>query len=150
MLAHSFDRFYVGTKFILPAIGDLKFSNLNYDNTCAYLDSKNTQNTETRKYMLDLKIFCKKIEPFVVYYKRLIKSYTNTMHNILENEINLLLPQIPRIQKCGIITMLVFSFKELDMKVYLVFYIIDETKPYIRQSMPLIEKLIFSTMNSWN
>ena len=32
------------------------------------------------------------------------------MHNILENEINLLLPQIPRIQKCGIITMLVSSF----------------------------------------
>ena len=35
MLAHSFDRFYVVTKFILPLIGDLKFSNLNYDNTCA-------------------------------------------------------------------------------------------------------------------
>ena len=26
MLAHSFDRFYVGTKFILPSIGDLDFS----------------------------------------------------------------------------------------------------------------------------
>ena len=32
------------------------------------------------------------------------------MHNILEKEINLLLPQIPRVQKCGIITMLVSSF----------------------------------------
>ena len=32
------------------------------------------------------------------------------MHNILENEINLLLPQIPKIQKCGIITILVSSF----------------------------------------
>ena len=41
MLTHSFDRFYVVTKFILPSLGDLKFSNLNYDNTCAYLDSKN-------------------------------------------------------------------------------------------------------------
>ena len=60
--------------------------------------------------MLDLKTFCKKIEPFVVYYKRLIKSYNNTTHNILENEINLLLPQIPRKQKCGIITTLVSSF----------------------------------------
>ena len=72
MLAHSFDRFYVVTKFILPLIGDLKFSNLNHDNMCAYLDNKNAQNTETRKYMLDLRTFCKKIEPFVVYYKRLI------------------------------------------------------------------------------
>ena len=35
---------------------------------------------------------CKKIEPFVVYYKRLIRSQNNTMHNILENEINQLLP----------------------------------------------------------
>ena len=59
--------------------------------------------------MLDLKIF-KKIEPYLLYYKRLIKSYNNTAHNILENEINLILPQIPRKQKCGIITTLVSSF----------------------------------------
>ena len=32
------------------------------------------------------------------------------MHNILENEINLILSQIPGKQKCGIITMLVSSF----------------------------------------
>ena len=60
--------------------------------------------------MLDLKTFCKKIEPFVVYYKRLIKSYNNTVHNILENEINLLLSQTPRKQKHGIITTIVSSF----------------------------------------
>ena len=72
MLVHSFDRFYVMTNFILLLIGDLKFSHLNYDNTCAYLDNKDAQNTETRKYMLDLRTFCKKIEPFVVHCKRLI------------------------------------------------------------------------------
>ena len=32
------------------------------------------------------------------------------MHNIFEKEINLLLPQMPRMQKCEIITMLVSSF----------------------------------------
>ena len=48
------------TKFILPSIGDLKFSKLNYDNTCIYLDNRNTQTTETRKHMLDLMTFCKK------------------------------------------------------------------------------------------
>ena len=94
MLMHSFDRFYVVTKFILPLIGDQKFSNLNYENTCTYTDSKNAQNTESRKYMLDLRTFCKKIESFVIYYQRLIKSYNNTIHNILENEINLILPQV--------------------------------------------------------
>ena len=36
MLAHSFDRFYMVTRFIFPSIGDLNFSILNYDNTCAY------------------------------------------------------------------------------------------------------------------
>ena len=61
MLTHSFDRFYVVTKFILPLIGDLKFSNLNYDNMCAYLDHKNAQNTETRKYMLDLRTFARRL-----------------------------------------------------------------------------------------
>ena len=107
---YSFDRFYVVTKFILPSLGDLKFSSLNYDNTCSYLDNKNVQNTETRKYMLDIWTFWKKLEPFVIYYERLIKSYNKTMHNILENEINLLLPQIPRKHKHGIITTLMSSF----------------------------------------
>ena len=59
--------------------------------------------------MLDLMTFCKKIEPHVIYYKRPIKSY-NTTHNILKNEINLILPQIPKKQKCGIINKLVSSF----------------------------------------
>ena len=63
-----------------------------------------------QRNMLDLTTFCKKIEPFVIYYKRLIKSYNNTAHNILKNEINLILPQIPIEQKCGIITTLVSSF----------------------------------------
>ena len=48
MLAHSFDRFSVVTKFILPSIGDLDFSRLNYDNTCAYLDDRNIHDTDTK------------------------------------------------------------------------------------------------------
>ena len=55
MLAHSFDRFYVVTKFRLPTIGNLKFSKLDLDNTCAYTENKFAQNTESRKYMLELK-----------------------------------------------------------------------------------------------
>ena len=96
MLVHSFDRLYVVTKFILPMIGDLKFSKLNYDDTCAYVNNKNAQDTKTRKYMLDLNTFCKKIEPFMIYYKRLINSYYNTTHNVLEKKIKLLLPQVQR------------------------------------------------------
>ena len=110
MLAHSFDRFYVVTKFTLPSIGDLNFSTLNYYNTCTYLYNKNMHNTDSKKHMLDHMTFCKKIESFLLYYKRLIKSYNNMAHNILENEINFILSQIPRKQKHGIITTLVSSF----------------------------------------
>ena len=85
------------------------------DNTCAYLDNKNVHDTDSKKHMLDLMMFCKKIEPFVLYYKRLIKSYNNTTHNILKNEINLILPQIPRKQKCGIITTLSIQFHRTSL-----------------------------------
>ena len=88
MLAHSFDIFYLVTKLILPSIGNLNFSKLNYGNICAYLDNKNVCDTDSKKHMLDLMTFCKKIEPFVLYYKRLIMSYNNTAHNILTTEIN--------------------------------------------------------------
>ena len=67
MLVHSFNRFYVVTTFILPSIGNLNFSTLNYDNSCAYLDNKNVHDTESKKHMLYLMTFCKKIKPFVFH-----------------------------------------------------------------------------------
>ena len=63
-----------------------------------------------KKHMLDVITSCKKIEPFVIYYKMLIKSYSNTAHNLLKNEIDLILPQVPKKQKHGIITTLISSF----------------------------------------
>ena len=109
MLAHSFDRFYIVTKFILPSIEDIKFSKLNYDHTCAYMNKEYAHNMDSRKYLTELKTYCNKIRPFVSYYRKLINSYNKTAHNILENEIKPLLPQISR-QKCGIITTLVSGF----------------------------------------
>ena len=38
MLAHSFDRFYVVTKFILPMIDELKLSPINLNKGCKYLN----------------------------------------------------------------------------------------------------------------
>ena len=110
MLAHSLDRFYVVTKFMLPTIGDLKFSKLDFDYTCMYMSKEYAPNTDSRKYLLELKTYGNKIKPFVTYYSKLIHSYTKTTQNILENEIKLLLPQISKRQKCGIITTLVSSF----------------------------------------
>ena len=110
MLACSFDRFYVVTKFMLPMIGYLKFSKLDFDDTCVYMKNEYAQNTESRRYMLELIAFCNKVRPFVTYYDKLIISYNNTVHNILEKEIKFSLPQVKRKQKCGIITTLVSSF----------------------------------------
>ena len=65
--------------------------------------------TDSRKYLTELRAYCNKIKPFVSYYSKLIHSYNKTAHKILQNEIRLLLPQVSR-QKCGIITTLVSSF----------------------------------------
>ena len=65
MLAHSFDRFYVVTKFMLPTIGDLKFTKLDFDYTCEYTRKEYAPNTESKRYMLELKAYCNKIRPFV-------------------------------------------------------------------------------------
>ena len=51
-------------------------------------------NTDSGKYLTELKIYCNKIKPFVSNYNKLIKSYNITVYNILENEIKPLLPQI--------------------------------------------------------
>ena len=99
---------------MLPMIEDLKFSKLDFDDTCAYMEDKFAQNTESRKYMLELKAFCNKIRLFITYYNTLTNSYNNTAHNILEKEIKLLLSQVKRKQKHGIITTLISSFKGLD------------------------------------
>ena len=109
---HSFDRFYVVTKFVLPMIGDIKFLILNFDHTCTYMKKEYTPNTNSRKYLMELRTYCNKIKPFVSYYSKLIDSYNKTTHNILQNEIRLLLPQVSR-QKHGIITTLVSSFNGL-------------------------------------
>ena len=72
-------------------IGDLKFSKLDFDYTCAYMEKEYALNTDSRKYMLELRAYCNKVTPFVTYYNKLINSYNNTTHNILEKEIKLLL-----------------------------------------------------------
>ena len=93
MLTHSSDRFYIITKFILPLIGDIKFSNLKFDDSCSYMNKEYTPNMDSRRYLTELKTYCNKNRPSVSYYSNLIKSYNNTVYNIFENEIKPLLPK---------------------------------------------------------
>ena len=96
ILAHSFDRFYIIAKFMLPSMGDLKFSNLNFDHSCAYMNKKYTPNRDFSKYLAKLKTYCNKIKPFASHYSKLIKPYNATVYNILTNEIRPLLPCISK------------------------------------------------------
>ena len=108
---HSFDRFYLVTKFMLPMIGDLKFSKLDFDYTCMYKKKEYAPNTDSRKYLLELKTYCNKIKPFVTYYSKLIQSYNKTAHNILENEIKL--ATTPGITKT-------WNYHHISIKFYLI------------------------------
>ena len=115
VLTHSFDRFYIIIKFILPSIEDIKFSNLNFDDSCSYMNKEYTSSTDSSRNLTELKMYCNKIRPFVSYCSNFIKSYNNTVYDILENKIKLLLPKMPR-GKHDIITTLVSGFIGLAYK----------------------------------
>ena len=84
MLAHSFDRFYVVTKFEMPKIEDLKLT-FTFDLTCSHLVC---DKTFMQKYLKH----CQRIVPYVRYYRKQIEYYNWTAYNILQNEIGLILP----------------------------------------------------------
>ena len=49
MWVHSFGRFYIVANFMLLSIGDIKFSRLNFDHSCAYMSKKCAPNMDSRK-----------------------------------------------------------------------------------------------------
>ena len=51
MLLHSFEKFYVVTKFILPTIEDIKISLITFDMECSYLHIKLYKNTHVVKHL---------------------------------------------------------------------------------------------------
>ena len=65
MLVPSFDRFYVITKFILPFINDFNFLPIGFNEKCSYLNDSIVGNHNSEVYISNLKVYCKKIIPFV-------------------------------------------------------------------------------------
>ena len=61
MLLYSFDRFYVVTKFILPTINDLKFSPIDFDSECNYLDVNLGKHRYPALYLPNIKNFVRKL-----------------------------------------------------------------------------------------
>ena len=60
MLSHSFDRFYIVTKFELPKMKDLKLATFGFDFECSYANYTTTSNTN----YANLLKYCMKIAPY--------------------------------------------------------------------------------------
>ena len=113
MLAHSFDRFYVITKFVLPTFDDLKLYPIKYDNECQHLINLDDENDDQIKQNIkDLLFYCLKIRPFMALYKMQILVHNLTAHKILKNEVDLILPkfQKERRNKRGIFGAIISGF----------------------------------------
>ena len=87
MLTHSLDRFYVVTKFEMPKIDDLKLTTFTFDFACKHLMS---DRTFMQKYLKH----CQRIIPYVRLYQKQVQYYNQTAYNLLQNEINLILPTL--------------------------------------------------------
>ena len=99
MLSHSFDRFYVVTKFELPKIKDLRLTTFSFNPTSKHLNISN-------HYVLWYIKHCKRIAPYVQFYKKQIEYHNHTAYEILQNEIGLMLPTFGKRWKGFITTIL--------------------------------------------
>ena len=83
MLSHSFDRFYIVTKFELPKTRDLRLATFKFDFECSYAN-----HTSSNTNYANLLNYCMKIVP-----------------NTLTNDIGKILPKFlnDNRQKCGAI-----------------------------------------------
>ena len=109
-VSHSFDRFYVVTKFELPKQEDLQFDDIPYDAECADLD--NPKPGHILGMIKEVKHYCVKIAPHINYYRKQIAYYNQMATDILTNELALIIPTFNKQdrQKRGIITSLITGF----------------------------------------
>ena len=107
MLSHSFDRFYIVTKFELPKTKDLKLATFGFDFECSYANHTSTSNTDYASLMN----YCMKIAPYARLYQRQIQYYNETAYDTLANDIGKILPKFPtdKRQKCGAILMTILG-----------------------------------------
>ena len=69
MLTHSFDRFYVVAKYKIPKVEHLQFTTFTFNLTCNHL------NISRKSYLLRYIRHCRRITPYVKFYKQQIDYY---------------------------------------------------------------------------
>ena len=68
ILSHSFDRFYVVTKFELPKVEDFHLTTVPIDSKCSYLVKGNDKNNySSSSFLPKLLTYCEKIVPYVEF-----------------------------------------------------------------------------------
>ena len=90
-LFHSFDTFYLVTKYELPKVEDLKFTTISYHSDCEYLNDAKSKKDYPIELIKEMKIYCAKIVPHIAFYKKQIDYYNQTAYEIITNELALIL-----------------------------------------------------------
>ena len=88
MLSHSFDRFYIVTRFELPRTKDLKLATFKFDFECSYANHTSSNNNYAK-----LLKYCMKITPYARLYQRQIQYYNQTAYDTLTDDIGKILPK---------------------------------------------------------
>ena len=85
---------------------------IDFDEKCAYLNDNIVCNHNSKKYISNLKVYCKKFVPITHFYKEQISSYNHTVHNMLMDEISMILQNFPkdREEKRSIIALSIIGF----------------------------------------
>ena len=84
-VSHSFDRFYIVTKFKLPKVENLNFDDIPYDAECTHLDDPKPG--QILGIIRDIKCYCV-IAPHIEYYRKQIIQSDSA--DILTNELALI------------------------------------------------------------
>ena len=99
MLTHSLDGFYVVTKYKIPKVEHLQFTTFTFDLMC------NHWNISRSPFLRYIK-HCRRITPYVKFYKQQIDYYTQTAYEHLQNEIGLILHTLTNRKKRFLTTIL--------------------------------------------
>ena len=99
MLTHSFDRFYVVTKYEIPKEEHSQFTTFTFDLMCNHLNISKIPLLQYIKH-------CRRIAPYIKFYKQQIDYYNQTAYELLQNEIRLILPNLTNRKKRFLTTIL--------------------------------------------
>ena len=92
MLTHSFDRFYVVAEYEIPKVEHLQFNAFTFDLMCNHL---NISKSPLLRYIKH----CRRIAPYVKFYKQQIDYYNWMAYELLQNKTGLILPNLKNRKK---------------------------------------------------